>query len=256
MNTQVEHEQHVPLLDLKHVFKTVKTGSDELTILQGLSLQIKPAESVAIVGASGSGKSTLLGIMAGLDQSSSGEVWLKGHAFHTLNEDQRAAVRADGVGFVFQNFQLLTALSALENVSLPLEMSNQYSLKECRALATQWLEKVGLGHRLKHYPTQLSGGEQQRVAIARAFACQPQVLFADEPTGNLDRNTGKQIIDLLFELNAQHQTSLILVTHDDHLAQRCQRTIRIDDGQIIEDQQTPSSVIASEFIGESGNASQ
>ena len=250
MNTQVEYEQYVPLLDLKHVVKTVKTGSDELTILQGLGLQIKPAESVAIVGASGSGKSTLLGIMAGLDQASSGEVWLNGHPFHQLDEDQRAAVRADGVGFVFQNFQLLTALTALENVSLPLEMSNQYSLKESRALATQWLEKVGLGHRLQHYPTQLSGGEQQRVAIARAFACEPKVLFADEPTGNLDRKTGKQIIDLLFELNAQLQTTLILVTHDDQLAQRCQRTIRIDDGQIIEDKHTPSTIPESELITE------
>jgi putative ABC transport system ATP-binding protein len=255
MNTQVEYEQHVPLLDLKHVVKTVKTGSDELTILQGLGLQIKPAESVAIVGASGSGKSTLLGIMAGLDQASSGEVWLNGHPFHQLDEDQRAAVRADGVGFVFQNFQLLTALTALENVSLPLEMSNQYSLKECRELATQWLEKVGLGHRLQHYPTQLSGGEQQRVAIARAFACEPKVLFADEPTGNLDRKTGKQIIDLLFELNTQLQTTLILVTHDDQLAQRCQRSIRIDDGQIVEDKQTPSKVTESELMVENLNAS-
>ena len=233
MNTKIEHEQQVPLLDLKNVVKQVKTGSDELTILQGLDLQIKHGESVAIVGASGSGKSTLLGIMAGLDQATSGEVWLNGQALHQLDEDQRAAVRAEGVGFVFQNFQLLPALTALENVCLPLEMTQKHSLKECQVLAQQWLDKVGLGHRLQHYPTQLSGGEQQRVAIARAFACQPSVLFADEPTGNLDRNTGKTIIDLLFELNQQNHTSLVLVTHDEHLAERCQRSIHIDDGMIV-----------------------
>jgi putative ABC transport system ATP-binding protein len=233
MITKIEHEQQFPLLDLKNVVKRVKTGADELTILQGLDVQIKHGESLAIVGASGSGKSTLLGIMAGLDQATSGEVWLNGQALHNLDEDQRAAVRADGVGFVFQNFQLLPALTALENVRLPLEMTQKYSLKECQALAQQWLDKVGLGHRLLHYPTQLSGGEQQRVAIARAFVCQPSVLFADEPTGNLDRKTGKIIIDLLFELNQQHQTSLVLVTHDENLAQRCQRSINIDDGKIV-----------------------
>jgi putative ABC transport system ATP-binding protein len=236
MSTSIEHEQQVPLLDLKNVVKQVKTGSESLTILQGLDLQIKHAESLAIVGASGSGKSTLLGIMAGLDQATAGEVWLNGQPLHQFDEDQRAAVRAKGVGFVFQNFQLLPALTALENVSLPLEMSNQYSLKECQRLAQQWLDKVGLSQRLGHYPTQLSGGEQQRVAIARAFACQPSVLFADEPTGNLDRHTGKQIIDLLFELNQQNNTSLILVTHDEHLAQRCQRSIHIHDGTIAKDE--------------------
>ena len=241
MNTKIEHEQQVPLLDLKNVVKQVKTGSDDLTILQGLDLQIKHGESVAIVGASGSGKSTLLGIMAGLDQATSGEVWLNGQALHKLDEDQRAAVRADGVGFVFQNFQLLPALTALENVRLPLEMAQKYSLKECQTLAQQWLDKVGLGHRLQHYPTQLSGGEQQRVAIARAFACQPSVLFADEPTGNLDRNTGKTIIDLLFELNQQNQTSLVLVTHDEHLAQRCQRSIHIHDGTIVNEGMSAST---------------
>jgi putative ABC transport system ATP-binding protein len=235
MNTKIEHEQQVPLLNLKNVVKKVKTGSDELTILQGLDLEIKHGESLAIVGASGSGKSTLLGIMAGLDQATSGEVWLNGQALHSLDEDQRAAVRAEGVGFVFQNFQLLPALTALENVRLPLEMTQQYSLKECQALAQQWLDKVGLGHRMQHYPTQLSGGEQQRVAIARAFACQPSFLFADEPTGNLDRKTGKSIIDLLFEFNEQNQTSLVLVTHDEHLAQRCQRSIHIEDGMIVND---------------------
>tara|TARA_B100000446_G_scaffold182740_1_gene201752 strand:- start:4517 stop:5269 length:753 start_codon:yes stop_codon:yes gene_type:complete len=237
MNSKVEHELQAPLLSLKNVIKQVKTGADNLTILQGLDLQIKHAESLAIVGASGSGKSTLLGIMAGLDQPTSGEVWLNDQPLHQLDEDQRAAVRADGVGFVFQNFQLLPALTALENVRLPLEMSNRYSLKQCQALAKQWLDKVGLSQRVEHYPTQLSGGEQQRVAIARAFACEPNVLFADEPTGNLDRNTGKQIIDLLFELNQQNKTSLILVTHDEHLAQRCQRSIQIHDGTIFKDEQ-------------------
>ena len=236
MNSKVEHELQIPLLNLKNVIKQVKTGSDRLTILQGLDLQIKHAESLAIVGASGSGKSTLLGIMAGLDQPTAGEVWLNGQPLHELDEDQRAAVRAEGVGFVFQNFQLLPALTALENVSLPLEMSNQYSLAECQNLAQQWLDKVGLSQRVRHYPTQLSGGEQQRVAIARAFACQPNVLFADEPTGNLDRKTGKQIIDLLFELNQQNHTSLILVTHDEHLAQRCQRRIHIHDGAMLKDE--------------------
>tara|TARA_B110001454_G_scaffold67805_1_gene66132 strand:- start:47292 stop:48050 length:759 start_codon:yes stop_codon:yes gene_type:complete len=237
MNSKVEHELQAPLLNLKNVIKQVKTGTDNLTILQGLDLQIKHAESLAIVGASGSGKSTLLGIMAGLDEATSGEVWLNGQPLHLLDEDQRAAVRAKGVGFVFQNFQLLPALTALENVRLPLEMSNQYSLKQCKKLAEQWLDKVGLSQRVQHYPTQLSGGEQQRVAIARAFACEPNVLFADEPTGNLDRNTGKQIIDLLFELNQQNRTSLILVTHDDHLAQRCQRSIQIHDGVVLKDVQ-------------------
>lgn len=236
MSHQVEHEQQIPLLDLKRVVKQVKTGGEELTILQGIDLHINQGESVAIVGASGSGKSTLLGIMAGLDQATSGEVWLNSKPLHQLDEDQRASVRGEGVGFVFQNFQLLPALTALENVSLPLEMSSEHSLKQCRAIATQWLEKVGLNHRLTHSPSQLSGGEQQRVAIARAFACQPSVLFADEPTGNLDRTTGKYIIDLLFELNQQNKTSLILVTHDEHLAKRCQRSIQIDDGQIISDQ--------------------
>lgn len=242
MSNQVEHKQQVPLLDLKHVVKQVKTGGEELTILQGLDLHINQGESVAIVGASGSGKSTLLGIMAGLDQATSGEVWLNDQPLHQLDEDQRASVRADGVGFVFQNFQLLPALTALENVSLPLEMSSKNSLKQCRALAEEWLEKVGLKHRLTHSPSQLSGGEQQRVAIARAFACQPSVLFADEPTGNLDRTTGNYIIDLLFELNQQNQTSLILVTHDEHLAQRCQRSIQIDNGRIISDDAPEESI--------------
>jgi len=224
------------LLKLQNVSKVVTTGSEELTILQGMSLEIKSGETATIVGASGSGKSTLLGIMAGLDESSSGEVWLQGEPLHQRDEDQRAAIRAQGVGFVFQSFQLLPGLSALENVSLPIEMSGQYNLKESAKRAKEWLQKVGLAHRLKHYPRQLSGGEQQRVAIARAFSAQPKVLFADEPTGNLDQHTGQQIIDLLFELNREHQTTLILVTHDESLAQRCQRRLKMENGAIIEEQ--------------------
>ena len=223
------------LLKLTNVTKTVSSGAEKLTILQGISLDIKPGETTAIVGASGCGKSTLLGIMAGLDECSSGEIWLQGQALHQLDEDQRAALRAQGVGFVFQNFQLLLGLTALENVSLPIEMSGQHNFSDSQALAKDWLNKVGLSHRITHYPRQLSGGEQQRVAIARAFASQPNVLFADEPTGNLDSKTGHQIIDLLFELNREHQTTLILVTHDEYLAKRCDRTLRIEDGKIIDD---------------------
>ncbi len=222
------------LLKLSKLSKTVKSGLEDLNILQGIELEIKQGESVAIVGASGSGKSTLLGIMAGLDNASAGECWLLGHALHDLNEDQRAAVRAQGVGFVFQNFQLLPGLNALENVSLPIEITGQYSQKEAQAIAKRWLEKVGLGKRYHHYPKQLSGGEQQRVAIARAFAAKPKVLFADEPTGNLDSHTGEQIIQMLFELNQSEQTTLVLVTHDDHLSESCQRTLTMIEGRLHE----------------------
>lgn len=222
------------LLKLSKLSKTVKSGSDDLTILQGISIEIKQGESIAIIGASGSGKSTLLGIMAGLDQASSGECYLLGHNLQVFDEDQRAAVRAQGVGFVFQNFQLLPGLTALENVSLPIEITGKYSAKEAAELANEWLMKVGLNERSHHYPKQLSGGEQQRVAIARAFACQPKVLFADEPTGNLDRHTGEQIIQLLFDLNQAQKTTLVLVTHDSFLANRCQRVVTMRDGQLHE----------------------
>ena len=161
-----------------------------------------------------------------------------GHALHKLDEDQRSAVRAQGVGFVFQNFQLLPGLSALENVSLPIEITGQYSQKEAQNIAKQWLEKVGLGKRYHHYPKQLSGGEQQRVAVARAFAAKPKVLFADEPTGNLDSQTGEQIINMLFELNQSEQTTLVLVTHDNQLAESCQRTLIMSDGRLHENQLT------------------
>lgn len=222
------------LLKLTKLSKTVKSGLEDLNILQGIDLEIKQGESVAIIGASGSGKSTLLGIMAGLDSSSSGECWLLGEGLHQLDEDQRAAVRAQGVGFVFQNFQLLPGLNALENVSLPIEITGQFSQKEAQAIAKQWLEKVGLGQRYHHYPKQLSGGEQQRVAVARAFAAKPKVLFADEPTGNLDSHTGDQIIKMLFELNQAENTTLVLVTHDNHLAKSCQRTLTMVDGHLHE----------------------
>jgi putative ABC transport system ATP-binding protein len=230
----VNSAQENLLLKLNKVCKSVKTGSEQLDILQGIDLEIKQGESVAIVGASGSGKSTMLGIMAGLDESSSGEVHLLGQALHSLNEDQRAAVRASGVGFVFQSFQLLPGLSAYENVSLPIEMSGRYSSKETEEKTLDWLKKVGLDHRIHHYPKQLSGGEQQRVAIARAFSSEPKILFADEPTGNLDRSTGQQIVEQLFALNSESGTTLVLVTHDEKLAKRCSRTVRMVGGQLQE----------------------
>ncbi|QQD23223.1 ABC transporter ATP-binding protein [Venatoribacter cucullus] len=216
-------------LRIQNLTKTVQAGPQPLTILQAVNIEIKSGETVAIVGASGSGKSTLLGIMAGLDLPSSGSVQLLGHELSALDEDQRAAVRAQGVSFVFQNFQLLPGLTALENVMLPLEIR---AVVNARAEAERLLQQVGLGERMLHYPTQLSGGEQQRVAIARAFAGQPGILFADEPTGNLDSVTGHQVEDLLFELNRATGTTLVLVTHDERLAQRCQRRVRMQAGQL------------------------
>jgi putative ABC transport system ATP-binding protein len=203
-----------------------------LSILNDISLSVCAGDSVAIVGASGSGKSTLLGIMAGLDLPSSGEVELDGIVLNTLTEDERAELRANCVGFVFQSFQLLPGLSALENVMLPLELHGR---KDPRQQAEALLDRVGLAGRQNHMPAHLSGGEQQRVAIARAFASQPRILFADEPTGNLDGKTGKMIADLIFELNREEKTTLILVTHDEHLAQRCQRQVVISDGRILRD---------------------
>lgn len=216
-------------LSVKEVVKTVQTGTERLVILKGITLNIKPGESVAIVGASGSGKSTLLGILAGLDAASQGEVWLLGKELGALNEDERAQVRAQGVSFVFQNFQLLPGLTALENVMLPLEIQGS---KKAKQEATELLGQVGLAARLSHYPNQLSGGEQQRVAIARAFAGKPKILFADEPTGNLDSHTGAQIEELLFSLNKNAGTTLVLVTHDANLAKRCDKQIRIHDGRV------------------------
>ena len=207
----------------------METAAGVLTILQGIEMAITAGESVAIVGASGSGKSTLLGLLAGLDLPSSGRIELAGECLSSLDEDGRARLRGEQVGFVFQSFQLLPSLTALENVMLPLELAG---VLDAREPASALLERVGLAARLDHYPKQLSGGEQQRVAIARAFAMQPAVLFADEPTGNLDAATGERIISLLFELNAEHGTTLILVTHDNALAGRCTRAIRLEAGRI------------------------
>lgn len=211
--------------------KSVGEAPNKIDILTNLQLQVALGESVAIVGSSGSGKSTLLGLLAGLDNPSSGSVTVQGAAFSDLDEDARAAIRGKHMGFVFQSFQLLPTMTALENVMLPMQLSNQNNAKE---IAMETLAKVGLSMRLNHYPKQLSGGEQQRVAIARAFAPQPAILFADEPTGNLDLATGERIIDLLFTLNQAAGKTLILVTHDEKLAQRCQRILTLNNGQLNE----------------------
>jgi putative ABC transport system ATP-binding protein len=218
------------MIEAHQISKTVGSADNALCILKGIDLKIKQGEAVAVVGSSGSGKSTLLGLLAGLDVPSSGRILLDGIDITALNEDQRARVRADLVGFVFQSFQLLPSLTALENVMLPAELNGVAGAK---ALAQQYLARVGLEHRYSHYPRQLSGGEQQRVALARAFAAQPRILFADEPTGNLDTTTGAQIIDLLFELNREQGTTLVLVTHEQRLAERCQRSIQLDAGELV-----------------------
>jgi putative ABC transport system ATP-binding protein len=210
--------------------KRVKLPDHELTILDDVSFTIGAGEAVAVVGASGSGKSTLLSLLAGLDTPSTGAVWLDGVALSRLDEDGRARLRGAKVGFVFQSFQLLPALTALENVMLPLELRGD---RDAQAPARRILERVGLGARLEHYPRQLSGGEQQRVALARAFVTEPDLLFADEPTGNLDTETGRAVMDLLFELNSQHGTTLVLVTHDERLAARCGRILRLSAGKLV-----------------------
>lgn len=219
------------ILQARQLGKTVSIGGQPLRILHDLNLSLKQGDSLAIVGQSGSGKSTLLGLLAGLDQPTHGQIMLAGHQLEQLDEDQRAAVRAQNVGFVFQSFQLLDSLTALENVMLPLELTQT---RGARKLASQLLEQVSLGQRMQHYPRQLSGGEQQRVAIARAFAARPRILFADEPTGNLDNQTGEHISNLIFALNQAHGTTLVLVTHDDTLAARCARTIRLHGGQQVD----------------------
>jgi putative ABC transport system ATP-binding protein len=210
--------------------KSVVTSEGTLHILSSIDLIIKSGESIAIVGESGSGKSTLISLLAGLDTPSSGSIRLNGKLLTAMNEDGRAAMRNELIGFVFQSFQLLSALTALENVMLPLELSGD---KNAKASATALLHRVGLSNRLSHTPKQLSGGEQQRVALARAFVTRPAILFADEPTGNLDSKTGATIINLLFELNQENKTTLILVTHDHALAARCQRTIQLDSGCMV-----------------------
>ncbi len=220
----------VAMVQANSVTKQVNTQEGNLTILHPISINVTAGESLAITGASGSGKSTLLGILAGLDVPSSGEVILNGNNLSVLDEEGRAKVRAGNVGFIFQSFQLLPGLTAHENVMLPLELRGD---KLANNKAREFLERVGLGSRLHHYPQQLSGGEQQRVAIARAFASEPQVLFADEPTGNLDSTTGARIIELLFELNRAQGTTLILITHEERLAQLCQRRIELAAGAIV-----------------------
>ncbi len=224
-----------PILKVDAVTKTFRSGERELTVLNDVSLTVESGSSVAIVGPSGSGKTTLLGLCAGLDLPSSGSIELCGQELQKLNEDDRSALRNQAVGFVFQTFQLIPTLSALENVMVPAELRNGQNVQErARAL----LEQVGLGDRLSHYPVQLSGGEQQRVAIARAFINKPQILFADEPTGNLDAETGALIEDLLFELNEEAGTTLVLVTHDHALARKTGRIIQLRAGQIDTSNQT------------------
>ena len=218
------------MIKVSQLLKTVPTADGDLTILRGVDLEIVAGTSAAIVGASGSGKSTLLGLLAGMDVASAGEVWLDGVNLSALDEDARARLRAEKVGFVFQNFQLLPALTAKENVMLPLELAG---IDQAVGIAERFLSEVGLQDRLGHYPTTLSGGEQQRVAIARAFAREPAVLFADEPTGNLDTRTGERIIDLLFELNARASTTLVLVTHDERLAERCDQRFSMTAGELL-----------------------
>ncbi|SFF16298.1 ABC transporter ATP-binding protein [Nitrosomonas sp. Nm166] len=220
-----------PILWTHALTKQVSTGDEQLTILQDVNLQVNAGEAVAIIGASGSGKSTLLGLLAGLDLPTSGKVHLDNIDIFTLDEDSRATLRSKILGFVFQSFQLLPALTALENVMLPLELT---AVSNAEATARRLLDRVGLAMRLYHYPKQLSGGEQQRVAIARAFATDPKLLLADEPTGNLDSATGIQIIELMFELNREHGTTLVLVTHDEALSRRCSRQIRLANGQLVQ----------------------
>lgn len=219
-------------LAAEQLTKSYASGERTLTVLDRVSFTIENGITCSIVGPSGSGKTTLLGLCAGLDRASSGSVQLDGVALETLDEDQRARLRNERVGFVFQNFQLVPTLSALENAMVPLELRGR---KDARDRAAHWLERVGLGRRFDHYPTQLSGGEQQRVALARAFINSPRVLFADEPTGNLDGDTSDQVQELLFSLNREESTTLILVTHDLELAQRTQRIIRLRNGAVFSD---------------------
>ncbi len=218
------------VLTARGIGKTVKSGASELVILREIDLAVTPGEAVAVVGASGSGKSTLLAILAGLDTPSTGSVEIDGVALEGLDEDARARLRAMKVGFVFQSFQLLASLTALENVMLPLELAND---REAEAKAKEVLMRVGLGERLHHYPKHLSGGEQQRVALARAFVVRPKLLLADEPTGSLDAESGAEVIRLLFDMNREYGTTLVLVTHDESLAARCARVVRLAAGRIV-----------------------
>lgn len=219
------------MIETKHITKIVSTSEGQLQILQPISFNVKAGESVAIVGASGSGKSTLLSLLAGLDQVSEGEISLDGAGLHGMDEEQRARLRGEKVGFIFQSFMLVQSLTALENIMLPAEIAGMDNPKE---LGLQILEQVGLGHRGTHYPNQLSGGEQQRVAIARAFITKPKILFADEPTGNLDAANSDKVEKLLFDLNRESDTTLVLVTHDPELAKKCQRQLHMQAGELTE----------------------
>jgi putative ABC transport system ATP-binding protein len=229
INNAFRMKINLPIVKATGLSKIVANGDAALAILQEIDLEVMPGEAVAVVGASGSGKSTLLGLLAGLDEPTAGRVELDGHDLFSLDEDGRAALRASVLGFVFQSFHLLPALDVTENVMLPLELAGDLKAQE---QATAVLRRVGLGERLRHYPKTLSGGEQQRVALARAFVTKPKLLLADEPTGNLDAATGAAIIDLIFELNAEQGTTLVLVTHDEMLARRCLRLIRLAAGRI------------------------
>lgn len=220
-----------PIICVEHVFKSVTDSTGTLDILRDIDFTLAPRQTVAIVGASGSGKSTLLSIIAGLDTPTRGTVRLAGEDLFSLDEDERAALRARKLGFVFQSFQLMGNLTALENVMLPLELAGR---RDSRKAATQMLERVGLGERLGHYPKVLSGGEQQRVALARAFVVQPAVLLADEPTGSLDFATGEKVMELMFDLNRELGTTLVLVTHDRGIAQRCEHRITIEAGRVVQ----------------------
>ena len=217
------------VLAARGIGKTVKSGDSDLVILREIDLAVTPGDVVAVVGASGSGKSTLLAILAGLDTPTAGSVTLQGEDLFSLDEDRRAELRGRSVGFVFQSFQLLASLTALENVMLPLELSGR---EDAEALSREMLGRVGLGERLHHYPKHLSGGEQQRVALARAFVVRPKLLFADEPTGSLDAESGAAVIELLFEMNREFGTTLVLVTHDEQLASKCRRVVRLAAGRL------------------------
>ncbi|WP_093328999.1 ABC transporter ATP-binding protein [Thalassotalea agarivorans] len=219
------------ILKVNALTKSFQLPDHQLTLLKPTSFDVNKGETVAIVGASGSGKTTLLSLLAGLDLPTTGEVYLKEHPLHQSDEEERTAIRAKHVGFIFQQFLLVNSLTALENVMLPAELAN---MEDASEKAKALLSQVSLGERFDHYPSQLSGGEQQRVAIARAFITQPEILFADEPTGNLDTNTGEHVTELLFELNKQHGTTLVLVTHDMKLAQRCERQLKMEAGQLVE----------------------
>tara|TARA_B110000438_G_scaffold7100_1_gene6973 strand:- start:2661 stop:3320 length:660 start_codon:yes stop_codon:yes gene_type:complete len=218
------------ILKTTNLKKEVLSGNSPLVILDDINFELEEGKSLAIVGPSGSGKSTLLGLLAGLDTATSGEIYLNGNALHNLDEEKRAKVRKDNVAFVFQSFELLPGLTALENVMLPSELKHASDAKNT---ATEYLKRVGLDDRLDHYPRQLSGGEQQRVAIARAFACEAKLLFADEPTGNLDPKTGEKVSDLLFEVNAETSNALIVVTHDLELASKCDEQIDLNEGKTV-----------------------